>query len=82
MGIIIPIIKEFICIPENKYNYSNIKKRVKLQDGIMPVKGGDDGGEDDCGGDMVNMVMMALAWWRGQQPKGRCLRGGDSSSSS
>ena len=54
MGIIILIIKEFIRIPENKYNYSNklmvhIEERVKLQAGIEPVKG--EG--------MVVMVMAA-----------------------
>ena len=43
MEIIILIVKEFIRILENKYNYSNIKTnnievRVKLQDGIKPVK--------------------------------------------
>jgi hypothetical protein len=41
MVIIILIIKEYIHIPENKYNYSNIKERVKLQAGIVPVKGED-----------------------------------------
>jgi hypothetical protein len=64
LGIIILIIKEFICILENKYIYSNIKVRVKLQAGIKPVKGGGAGGDDDGGGGVVEMMMMvALAWW-------------------
>jgi hypothetical protein len=55
MVIIILIIKEFIRILENKYNYSSIKERVKLQASIEPVKG--EGA--------VEMVMVAAMrrWW-------------------
>ena len=66
LGIIILIIKEFICILENKCIYSNIKVRVKLQADIEPVKGG---GDDDGGGAMEMMIMMAPARWRGAGPK-------------
>jgi hypothetical protein len=83
LGIIILIIKEFIRILENKYIYSNIKVRVKLQAGIELVKGGGDGGDDDgSSGVMEMMVKMAPTRWRGHWPKGRCSCGGASSSSS
>jgi hypothetical protein len=82
LEIIILIIKEFIRILENKYIYSNIKKRVKLQASIEPVKGRGDGGDDDGSSNAVKMVLMAPARWRGHRPSGRCSRGGASSSSS
>ena len=69
LEIIILIIEEFIRILENKYKYSNIKERLKLQADIVPVKGGGDDCDDDSGGSAMEMIVMrALAGARMVDP--------------